>query len=301
MSFWAVLRFLTILPSPPPKKGDVAGDAPGGTRLATPEAGQSADQGSTDMNTILILPAAYAGEEVMRLTGRSMIYFPVVGLVIGLLLALLYVILRSFLTSAVDSVLLVAALAIITGAHHIDGLMDTCDALVAGRTRAQRLEIMADTRVGTFGVTAAILLLLTKYACLTSALSLSALLTFPLLSRWAITGLVMLFPAARESGSFSALKGGADWKGFAGATAIALAACILLNGLIVGPLLMAGLFGLLYCLALLFQRLFGGLTGDCCGALIETGEAITLVLSLALLHLLPYISNYNLLKIPFPF
>jgi adenosylcobinamide-GDP ribazoletransferase len=205
------------------------------------------------------------------------------------------------LPSVVDSVLLVAALAIITGAHHIDGLMDTCDALVAGRTRAQRLEIMADTRVGAFGITAAILLLLTKYACLWSALSLSTLLTFPLLSRWAITGLVLLFPSAKDSGSFCTLKSGAGWKGFAGATAIALATSILLNGLLIGPLLMAGLFILLYCIGLLFQRIFGGLTGDCCGALIETGEAITLVLSLAFLRLLPQISGYNLLKIPFPF
>jgi adenosylcobinamide-GDP ribazoletransferase len=297
MSFWAVLRFLTILPAPAPEKGDAAG----GTRLAAPDTGQSAEHASTDMNTILILPAASAGDEETRLTGRSIIYFPLVGLVIGLLLALLYILFRAFLPSAVDSVLLLAALVVITGAHHIDGLMDTCDALVAGRTRVQRLEIMADTRVGAFGITAACLLLLTKYVCLSSALSLSALLTFPLLSRWAITGLVLLFPAAKESGSFTALKDGAGWNGFAGATAIALAACILLNGLLIGPLLMAGLFGLLYCLGLLFKRLFGGLTGDCCGAMIETGEVITLVLNLALLRLPPYISDYNLFKIPFPF
>ena len=297
MSFWAVLRFLTILPAPAPQKGDAAG----GTRLATPASEKPTEYASADMNTILILPAESAGDEETRLTGRSIMYFPLVGLVIGLLLALLYVIFRAFLPSAVDSILLVAALAVITGAHHIDGLMDTCDALVAGKTRVQRLQIMVDTRVGAFGITAACLLLLTKYACLSSALSLSALLTFPLLSRWAITGLVLLFPAAKESGSFFALKDGAGWRGFAGATAIALAAAILFNGLLIGPLMMAVLFGLLYCLALLFQRLFGGLTGDCCGALIETGEAVTLVLSLSLLRLLPYLSGYNLFKIPFPF
>ena len=297
MSFWAVLRFLTILPAPALKTGEAAG----GTRLATPASEQPTEYAPSDMKTILIMPAESAGDEEMRLTGRSIIYFPLVGLGIGLLLALLYAIFRLFLPSAVDSVLLVAALAIITGAHHIDGLMDTCDALVAGKTRVQRLEIMADTRVGAFGITAACLLLLTKYACLSSSLSLSALLTFPLLSRWAVTGLVLLFPAAKESGSFFALKRGANWSGCAGATAIALAAAILLNGLIIGPLLMAGLFILLYYPGLLFKHLFGGLTGDCCGALIETGEAATLVLSLALLHLVPYISGYNLFKIPFPF
>jgi len=297
MSFWAVLRFLTILPAPASGNGD----AGGGTRLAAPAVEQRTEHASTDMKTVLILPAGSARDEEMRLTGRSTVYFPLVGLVIGLLLALLYIIFRAFLPSAVVSVLLVAALAVITGAHHIDGLIDSLDALVAGKTRVQRLEIMADTRVGAFGITAACLLLLTKYVCLSAALSLSALLTFPLLSRWAITGLVLLFPAAKESGSFFTLKSGAGWRGFAGATVITLAAAILLNGLIIGPLIMAGLFVLLYCLGLLFKHLFGGLTGDCCGALIETGEVITLVLSIAFLRLLPYISGYNLFKIPFPF
>jgi cobalamin synthase len=58
---------------------------------------------------------------------------------------------------------------------------------------------------------------------------------------------------------------------------------------------------LLYCLGVLFSRLFGGLTGDCCGALIESGEVITLVLSIASLRLMPYISSYNLFKITIPF
>jgi adenosylcobinamide-GDP ribazoletransferase len=253
------------------------------------------------MKTVLILPEGSAGDEAMRLTGRSTVYFPLVGLVIGLLLALLYILFRALLPSQVIGVLLVAALAIITGAHHIDGLMDTCDALVAGKTRGQRLEIMADLRVGAFGITAACLLLLTKYVCLSAAISLSALLTFPLLSRWAITGLVLLFPAAKESGSFFTLKSSAGWRGFIGATIIALAAAVLLNGLIIGPLIMAGLFILLYCLGLLFRRFFGGLTGDCCGALIEMGEVIVLILSMVFMRLLPYISGYNLFKIPFPF
>jgi adenosylcobinamide-GDP ribazoletransferase len=297
MSLWAVLRFLTILPAPASENGDAGGR----TRLAAPAAEQRTEHTSTDLKTMLILPAGSSRDEEMRLTGRSTAYFPLVGLVIGLLLALLYILFRAILPSQVTGVLLVVALTIITGAHHIDGLMDTCDALVAGKTRGQRLEIMVDTRVGAFGLTAACLLLLTKYVCLSAGLSLSALLTFPTLSRWAITGLVLLFPAARESGSFFALKSGASWRGFAGATVIALVVTIMINGLLIGPLIMAGLFGLLYCLGQLFRRLFGGLTGDCCGALIEAGEVITLILIIAMQHLLPYISGYNLFKIPFPF
>lgn len=296
MSFRAVLRFLTILPAPASENGEAADH----TRLAAPASEPNTENTSTDMKTVLIMPAESAGDEEMRLTGRSMIYFPVVGLVIGLVLSLLYILFRVILPTAVTGILLVAALAIITGAHHIDGLLDTCDALVAGKTRVQRLEIMADTRVGAFGITGACLLLLTKYVCLSAVISFSALLTFPLLSRWAITGLVLLFPAAKESGSFFVLKNNADWRGFAGATVIALAAAILLNGLIIGPMIMAGLFALLCCLGLLCKRLFGGLTGDCCGAFIEAGEVITLILNIMMLRLLPYISGYNLFKITIP-
>jgi len=237
----------------------------------------------------------------MRSVGRSTIYFPLVGLIIGLLLALLYVVCRMFLPVSVNCVLLIGALALITGAHHIDGLMDTADAFAAGKSREQRLEIMRDTRVGAFGVTAAILALLTKYASLSTVISVPALLTFPLLSRWAITGLVLIFPSARDDGSFYTLKSAAGWSGFIGATVITLAAAVPLNGLIMGPLIMLGLFGLLYCLGVLFNRLFGGLTGDCCGALIESGEVIALILNIALLRLLPSISNYNLFKIAIPF
>ncbi len=290
-----MLRFLTILPAPALDSGA------GKTRLAAPPAEQRSEHTATDMKTVLIIPEAPGKDEEIRLIGRSTVYFPLVGLIIGLLLALLYIVFRAALPAAVNSVLLIAALAVITGAHHIDGLMDTCDALVASKSSAQRLEIMTDTRVGAFGITAAILLLLTKYICLSAVISVYALLTFPILSRWAITGLVLLFPAAKESGSFNALKSGADWSGFIGATIIALAVTIVMNGLIIGPLIMLGLFGLLYCLGVLFSRLFGGLTGDCCGALIEAGEVVSLILSMAFVRLLPYISGFNLLKIPFPF
>jgi len=290
-----VLRFLTILPAPAPDS------EAGNTRLAVPPAGQRSEHASAEMKTVLILSETSTADEEIRSVGRSTIYFPLVGLIIGLVLVLLYIVFRAALPTPVSCILLIGALAVITGAHHIDGLMDTCDAFAVSKTRTQRLEIMKDTRVGAFGITGAILLLLSKYICLSAAISVYALLTFPLLSRWAITGLVLIFPSARDSGSFYALKSSAGWDGFIGATVITMAAAIALNGLLIGPLIMLGLFGLLYCLGVLFSRFFGGLTGDCCGALIESGEVITLILSIASLRLTPYISSYNLFKITLPF
>jgi len=279
----------------------VSGSGEGKTHLAAPHTDQRGEHTATEMKTVLILPESPAGDEEIRSVGRSTIYFPLVGLLIGLLLVLLYMVLRTFLPTTVNCVLLIGALAVITGAHHIDGLMDTADAFAAGKTGAQRLEIMKDTRVGAFGITAAIIVLLTKYISLAAIISIPALLTFPLLSRWAITGLALIFPSARDGGSFYALKDSAGWGGFIGATVIALTVAVPLNGLIIGPLIMLGLFGLLYCLGVIFSRLFGGLTGDCCGALIESGEVIVLILNIALIRLLPSLSDANLFKINIPF
>ena len=209
-------------------------------------------------------------------------YFPVVGLIIGLLLAGLYCLMRGIFSVPLVSTILVTVLVLLTGAHHLDGLSDTFDALVAGRTTEQRLSIMADTRVGVFGILSIVLTLLIKYAALMGIASVSILIMVPVVSRWTMAGAILIFPAARKSGMGFAAKNGASWKSFAAATVIALLVMILFCGWIVGPILMAVLFGLVCCFGLLFRRLFGGLTGDCYGALVELGEVMALILISAL-------------------
>ena len=196
--------------------------------------------------------------------------------------------------------MLLAALAIITGAHHLDGLMDTCDGMVAGRTREERLAIMSDTRVGAFGISGAVIILLLKYAAIASSPAPATLIAFPVISRWALTGAILLFPPAKASGAGFAVKSSAGWPGYIWATLAALAVSILLNGLVMGTTLLACVLALIYLVGLIFTGLYGGLSGDNYGALVEIGEVLALLLLIILGRFMPSLQGYDLLKITLP-
>ena len=247
--------------------------------------------------TIIPVPASRATPAGLA---RSMPYFPLVGLIIGLILGGLWLALRLVFPQIVVGALLVTCLAILTGGHHLDGLADTSDALVAGRTREQRLAIMSDTRVGAFGITGLALILLIKYACITANTTLSAIIIFPLLARWALCGAILVFPAAKSSGMGADAKRNAGWPEFLAATLICLVPTITLAGLVECLLLMLATFLLVMALGLLFSRLFGGLTGDNYGALVETGEALALLTLIALTPLFTHLPGNGLLKLPTP-
>jgi adenosylcobinamide-GDP ribazoletransferase len=232
--------------------------------------------------------------------GRSIGFFPLVGFIIGCVLALLYYALRPALPAPVIGALLTAALAIITGAHHLDGLIDTCDGMAAGKTREERLAIMSDTRTGAFGITSVAILLLIKYNAITAALGPVSLLVFPVLSRWSLTGAILIFPVAKDTGSGHAVKSSAGWPGYVIATVTALIIAIALTGLVTGTLLMACLLILVCCAGLVFNRLYGGLTGDCYGALVEIGEVLAILLFLAIGHLMPASPDNDLFKLMLP-
>ena len=278
MSFLAVLKFLTIIPAP----GYLEHGLSRPTRVAV-----SADTPIPVDNSLLQV-------------GRSIAFFPVVGLIIGIFLTLLYYVLHLILPAPVVSAVILAALAIITGAHHLDGLIDTCDGMVTGRTREERLAIMSDTRVGAFGLTGAGIILLLKYAAISSSFTPAMLIAFPVISRWALTAAILIFPPAKTSGAGYAVKSGADWRGYILATLVALAVSILLNGLVMGTTLLACVLALIYLAGLIFTRLYGGLSGDCYGALVEIGEVFALLLFIILSRFMPALQNYNLLQIILP-
>ena len=212
--------------------------------------------------------------------GKSLTYFPLVGLVLGAILFGLHYGLSFILPPPVVSVLLIIALVLMTGAHHLDGLMDSFDGVVIGKSRERRLEIMADSRVGAFGIIAAILVLLLKYASLVSlsdAMMMPALLLMPALGRWIMVSAIFIFPYARSSGMGLAFKQSAAWHRFAIATAIAIVASVLL--LSWGALvLMAVLWLITFGIVRYFHSRLGGLTGDVYGALNELSEAVVLIL-----------------------
>jgi adenosylcobinamide-GDP ribazoletransferase len=89
-------------------------------------------------------------------------FFPIIGLVIGLIEAFIYYILTHISTHMIASFMTIVSHIAITGAMHIDGLGDTADGIFSGRSREKMLEIMKDSRLGTFGALAIIVVVVGK-------------------------------------------------------------------------------------------------------------------------------------------
>jgi adenosylcobinamide-GDP ribazoletransferase len=213
--------------------------------------------------------------------GRSVSFFPLVGLVLGFALTGLAAGLAGAMSPWLIAALLAALLAGLTGGLHLDGFADVFDALGGGRgDRARMLEIMRDSRIGAHGAAALNLLLIGKVAALAQAAErrdLLTLLAFPTIARWLVALLVVLFPYARAEGVGRAFSGEAGRLQAGIATGIAVVTLAALGPSLVLPALGAGaaVFGFAFWL----HRRLGGLTGDVYGASIELGEVVMLVLA----------------------
>ena len=173
---------------------------------------------------------------------------------------------------------------LLTGGLHLDGLMDSCDGLFGGRTPERRLEIMRDSRVGSFGVLGGVCALLLKFAFFASleqhALLVALLVVLPS-ARWAMLLALSIFPPARRSGlgvtyqqtiTLQRLALGASIALF-----VALVAAHLAGALVWGTATLTAI-----ALGSWITRRIGGLTGDTCGAIAEITEVVMLLLLLFL-------------------
>ncbi|RYD06650.1 hypothetical protein N752_02975 [Desulforamulus aquiferis] len=135
--------------------------------------------------------------------GRSVSYYTLVGLLLGTISAGVCLGLRYLgLTIAADITAIVTVI-ILTGGLHLDGLMDTADGVLSGRSRERKLEIMKDSRVGAMGVLALVVVMMLKIAFLLEIngdLKFIALILAPTAGRWAMVFGITRYPYARPSG-----------------------------------------------------------------------------------------------------
>jgi adenosylcobinamide-GDP ribazoletransferase len=211
--------------------------------------------------------------------GSAEAFFPAVGLLLGLILLAADALLRPLIAPPVGDVLLVILLAVMTGALHLDGLIDTFDGVFGGRDPQTRLALMRDPRAGAFGVVAVLCLLLLKIAALGGlpehARS-TALLLAPCLGRWAIVAATAWFPYARPEGLGRAFKDGIRRRHWLLAGTVTASAAAWLAG-ITGIAVFAASTVVVSVLGAALSRRLGGLTGDTYGALCEVVEASTWV------------------------
>jgi adenosylcobinamide-GDP ribazoletransferase len=280
---------------------------------------------------LTILPLAPSGGPASMASARG--WFPLVGLLLGLILAG-FDILRMLMLQAGSSgwyggyaplpttypvfpdytillwsVLLVVILVVLTRALHLDGFMDSCDALLGGFDRERRLAILRDPNVGAFAVIGVVCLLLIKVLAIAElppailvppgiavlppegwSVRIPMLLLFPCLSRWAVLLTMELYPYVRSNGIGTAFFGGEQrrvrWQlmiGFAFTMVISVA----LAGM-VGIVLLAAACAVAWGIGAWATRLLGGVTGDIYGAVNELTEVVVLLMALMLMAVTPF-------------
>jgi adenosylcobinamide-GDP ribazoletransferase len=177
----------------------------------------------------------------------------------------------------------VSGMVLVTGALHEDGLADTADGLGA-KDRARALEIMADSRIGTYGTVALVLTLLARVATLASLGAplrvAAALVAAAAASRAAMAVVMWRQPRARPAGLAAAAGRPTAARVAAGA---GLAAAIAFLGLPPVPALLglASLALTAAAVATLLGRRLGGCTGDTLGAVQQLAELAFLMAAVA--------------------
>jgi adenosylcobinamide-GDP ribazoletransferase len=219
--------------------------------------------------TILPIKRSFSTDEI----GRSTASFPLVGLLIGLFLAGISLVLDRILPRSLVNIVLIAGLAVCSGALHLDGLVDTLDGIAGHRTPERRLEIMRDSRIGGFGAIGVGLFLIMEYVLLNNLSGDSRIFTLilsPVLSRWAMVNAIFVYPYARQSGLGKSYKDSVGWRQILAATVIATAVSILLFR-VAGIVILIGVWIIVNLLAMFLKSRLNGLTGDTYGAINEIG------------------------------
>lgn len=213
--------------------------------------------------------------------GRSLLFYPLIGLIIGSMLATLGWLLNHAPTLIVAA-MIVATWVIVTGGLHLDGLADTADAWIGGMGNQEKtLAIMKDPACGPSGVTAILLIILLKFTALHSLLTTNnwfALFLPVIISRTLLPVLFLTTPYARINGLGFILSQYQPKHMSIFVVATTAVLILLVTGLYGLWLLLATITLFLLLRYMMLQRI-GGTTGDTAGAMVEITETAILLLA----------------------
>ena len=225
------------------------------------------------------LPIRLPGMPTPEELGRSLLFYPLVGLLFGVILwGLNWLLLGTPLL--LHAALLLSVWVVLSGALHLDGLADSADAWLGGYgDRERTLTIMKDPRSGPIAVVTLVLVLLLKFAALLALIEQQhsvVLIIVPLISRSALLGLFLTTPYVRPGGLGQALADHLPRLAGKQVLVISAVACVLMAGF-------SGVWALALAVAVfawlrqVMVRRLGGATGDTAGALLELLEVAVLV------------------------
>ena len=231
------------------------------------------------------VPVRLPDEVTPAMLHQASRYFAVIGLFIGAVSALAYELSALVFSSEIAVLIAMAAGLLLTGAFHEDGWADVWDGFGGGWTVKQKLTIMKDSRIGTYGGAALFILLMMKYQSLLALSNhvsvVAALVLAHTLSRVVATSLIFTMSYVSEEAT-SKVKPLAQHLSVNGLLVLigtgSLVVLMLCPWLSLAWfdvfLLVATLFVTRTLLALWFKRQLGGYTGDCLGAAQQASEVV---------------------------
>ncbi|MAX86186.1 MULTISPECIES: adenosylcobinamide-GDP ribazoletransferase [Thalassolituus] len=213
---------------------------------------------------------------------RASRYFPAVGWLIGALCATALWLLMLVFPQNVAVLISIAISLLLTGCFHEDGLADTCDGLGGGWTREQKLSIMKDSRIGTYGAAALWVSLTLKFVVLSQLINpVLALLVAHPLSRIIPTVFIAAMSYVSDVDTSKAKPLAESGSGADTAIAIitGLIALMFINNPFIILFVLLVLAGVAY---VFLKRQIGGFTGDALGAVQQVSELAIYLSLLAL-------------------
>lgn len=211
---------------------------------------------------------------------RGAVFLPIVGLIIGIIQWAVYKLCIKVIPLNATIALVILTGVIITGGFHIDGLGDTCDGFFAFKGDEKIIEIMKDSRIGTYSCIAIVMDLLFRYSLLTFVVNgfSIAIIVVPAISRICTIFISCIGKTAKSTGTGNFLINNVGKKEFI----ISLVIIVFILTLIMNPRYVA----ILIISSMIFTVLFnafckskiGGLTGDSLGAINELNEILALII-----------------------
>ncbi len=209
---------------------------------------------------------------------RSAWTWPWIGAALGLVAAQVFLHTSLIFNPSIAAIAACLTTVLLTGAFHEDGLADSADGIYGGFSIERRLEIMKDSRIGSYGAIALVLVLAMKIAALSAIAQtqiVEALVIAHALARTSALPITMILPYARGDGYNKPIGSEMSWF---------VVAAGLLGGLFwlwffpAKALLIVIVLGALWAAAaLLFWRKLRGFTGDTLGALNQLTELAVLL------------------------
>lgn len=216
----------------------------------------------------------------LETVAKYMYIFPIVGIIIGLIIGSFALGLSLFLDPLIVALLVVGALAVITGIHHTDGLADFADGLMTKGKKEKKIQAMKDISTGSAGIFSIVLYVVGMILALSMMNGMAlfqAILLSEILAKFSMVLQSSIGNSAAVGSNSPFVQIMKDKRRLAVAGVITLIPLVIIGGTI-GLLVFGAAITVTLFLLAVSTRSFGGITGDVLGATNEITRLSSLIL-----------------------